>query len=176
MYYLEIMVYGLRFILAPIHELGHVVFGWLSLNPTKIVAWNKASALRDGWFMSLGGMVFEFLAVFLIAYFVGKKTKYIYLYTIAFTMVILAACNFQSDRNGYGPLMLVIWYIIGFASLAWQVIYLIRGISWQETKRLGQQGTQRTRQAIGGAICFLEAIPTPSQALHRVLVKVKGQK
>lgn len=122
---LESICYFFRFIFTPIHEIGHFIFGWLSFNPTIIVAWDEVGVMRDGWVVSFGGMFTEIVFFFLVAYFIGKRTRFIYPWTIAMTGISLLSIWFQTDQEGHGALMPLLWYISGIASIVWQ-IFLIR--------------------------------------------------
>jgi hypothetical protein len=102
-------------ITAPIHELGHMLFGWLTLNPTKIASWNSAHASRDGFIMSLGGYLFEIIfgagLVFLL-----RRQKFVYAVGLIQIAAALYATSYQGDfPDGSGELLAarIIWTISG---------------------------------------------------------------
>jgi hypothetical protein len=61
--------------ISPIHELGHVVFGWLSFNPTFITGWAEASTLRDEFIVSVGGVLGEELFLVWISEMLAWKAR-----------------------------------------------------------------------------------------------------
>ena len=100
---------------APIHELGHVIFGWLTLNPTVIAGWNLAAASRDGFIMSLGGYLFEIIfgagLVFCL-----RRYKFVYAVGIIHIASALYATSYQGDfPDGSGELFAarIIWSLAG---------------------------------------------------------------
>jgi len=91
----EVMgIYGA--ITAPIHELGHVIFGWLTLNPTSIAGWNLASASRDGFIMSLGGYLFEIIFGAALVWFLRRNW---FAYPVGTVQIAAAlyATSYQAD-------------------------------------------------------------------------------
>jgi len=125
--FLDTFVHAIGFMFAPIHELGHVIFGWLTLNPTFIISWNQAESMivTHPWLMLFGGVFTELVFYWLVAFFVGKKTRFIYPWTLALTLINLMSIWFQTDQDGYGPLMPALWYATGVISIVWQ-IYLLK--------------------------------------------------
>jgi hypothetical protein len=100
---------------APIHELGHVIFGWLTLNPTVIAGWNLAMSSREGFIMSLGGYLFEIIFGAGLVFFL-RRYKFVYAVGIFHIASALYATSYQGDfPDGSGELFAarIIWSLAG---------------------------------------------------------------
>jgi hypothetical protein len=57
----------LSMVWAPFHEAGHILFGWISLNPTIPTGWNEVRSINDTFFMSIGGGFGEFAGIAIVS-------------------------------------------------------------------------------------------------------------
>jgi hypothetical protein len=103
-------------VLAPFHEIGHVVFGWITLNPTVIIKWNMVSASRDSIFMSMGGYIGEFAAVIALAEILDRKAWKAWPWCVTPLFVMSwRSIAWQEDVTGFGDrnMAYLIWYLCG---------------------------------------------------------------
>lgn len=97
---------------APIHEIGHVIFGWISLNPAMIVEWNRVVAIRYGFTIQIGGYLFESIFAAGLSYRFRRKL-WIHPITIWHVTSMFYGLTWQSDFPwpAVGPLL--IWRLAG---------------------------------------------------------------
>jgi len=102
-------------IISPIHELGHVIFGWLSFNPTIITGWASAASMRSGFFVQIGGYLFEFIAFVLLVYALRYKW-WVYPIGLISITAVLYSLSAQADfpLPATGPML--IWWLSGILS------------------------------------------------------------
>ena len=110
----------IRNLWSPVHELGHVVFGWLSFNPTIIVSWGMSGSMFDTWPVSMGGTIFELMFfVFLTELSLRKfHIGWAWLYTIPLCLVVILSMGFQSDLDGRFWIYYV-WLVAAIASIVY---------------------------------------------------------
>jgi hypothetical protein len=112
---------------APIHELGHVIFGWLSLNPAMITGWNETTAMRYGFFIQIGGYLFDAIFPALISYRF-RKYPIIHIFTTFHVVTMFYSIQYQGDfkTNTTGPM--IIWVLGGVLALVVILYSLIDGL------------------------------------------------
>jgi len=110
----------IRHLWSPVHELGHVVFGWLSFNPTIILGWGMSGSMFDTWPVKMGGTIFELLFfVFLTELSLRKlHIGWAWLYTIPCCLVVILGMGFQSDLDGRFW-MYYVWLVAAIASIVY---------------------------------------------------------
>jgi len=130
---------------APIHELGHVIFGWLSFNPTFIQKWDQSGSVRTGFMMSLGGYLFEIIVGAALAYML-RKHKWIYPVAMIQVASALYATRYRSDLAG-SRVAEAIWYLSGFVAF---MVILISAIKAGEERdeRTKRDNIERTRRLL----------------------------
>jgi hypothetical protein len=129
-------------ITAPIHELGHVIFGWLSFNPTSIVAWNYVASNRYGFTVQIGGYLFEAIVGAVLAW---KLRRYLWVYPVAIIQVssMLYCINYQGDFiDSTAPGAMLIWRLSGVLAY---IVILYSFIASREEKRLGIHSKTRPK-------------------------------
>jgi hypothetical protein len=100
---------------SPLHELGHVIFGWLSFNPTIITGWNSAASMRDGFFVAIGGYTTQIMAPVLLLYFL-RRQWWFYPIVILNTTAALYSLQYQGDFPTNATGALLIWWLCGVLS------------------------------------------------------------
>ena len=112
---------------APIHELGHVIFGWLSFNPAIITGWAETTALRYGFFIQIGGYLFDAILPALISYRFRRHTI-IHIFTSFHVVTMFYCIPYQGDfpEPATGPM--IIWVLGGILSLVVILYSLIAGL------------------------------------------------
>ena len=97
---------------SPLHELGHVIFGWLSFNPTIITGWNSAASMRDGFIVGIGGYITQILAPVLLLHFL-RRQWWLYPLVIFNTTAALYSLQYQGDFPTNATGALLIWWLCG---------------------------------------------------------------
>jgi hypothetical protein len=118
---------------APIHELGHVIFGWLSFNPTIIIGWNYVASNRYGFTVQIGGYLFEAIVGAVLAW---KLRRYLWVYPVAIIQVssMLHCINYQEDFiDSTAPGAMLIWRLSGVLAY---IVILYSFVASREEKRL----------------------------------------
>ena len=112
---------------APIHEIGHVIFGWLSFNPAMITSWNETTALRYGFFIQIGGYLFDAILPALLSYRF-RKYPFIHIFTSFHIISMFYCLPYQDDFkiNTTGPML--IWVLGGVLALVVILYSLIAGL------------------------------------------------
>ena len=142
---------------APLHELGHVVFGWLSFNPTIIAGWALCYQARDGFIGSIGGAVGGFLGVVAISelYLRVKPIRRLWPVALFMWLVDFTALPFviQGDFPWLSDFTLPLT-IARIAGLGCLIIMVLRRLEWLEfpkvSRRLGKssrKGTPSSRRS-----------------------------
>jgi len=121
---LESLLYLIGFFFAPVHELGHVIFGWLSFNPTVILGWALARSYRDGFMVAFGGVFTELVFFAGMSEWLGRKSLAIYPWCLSLAAIVMMSIPFQTDQYGYEPLMPILWYITGVLCLLFMLVRL----------------------------------------------------
>ena len=128
-------IWGIIF--APIHELGHIVFGWLSFNPTIPVAWNEVASMRDGFIQSLGGVAGAFIFPVLLLYRFRAK-KWLYIPVAIHILETFWSIRFQIDLQPFRALEAVgimLWVVIGAAAVVAYVGILVKSREEEQERR-----------------------------------------
>jgi len=102
-------------LLSPVHELGHVIFGWLSFNPTIITGWNSAASMRPGFMVQIGGYLFEFIAFTLLVYALRRRW-WVYPVSLFSITSVLYSLQAQGDFPGPATGPMLIWWLAGVLS------------------------------------------------------------
>lgn len=117
-------------LLAPAHELGHSIAGWLTFNPAIPVAWNETAFLGryPGFFPILAGQLGEFVFLaWLFRFLIHQATKGtktgLFLSRLWPIVPILwissmASIAHQEDVNFVGEAGQAIWTLAGILTLA----------------------------------------------------------
>ena len=130
-----LIVWG--FIQAPIHEIGHMIFGWLSFNPTCIIGWTEAAVTRDGFIVGIGGYITSFMAAPLFAW---KLRRHWWAYAVAaiqvastFYYLPYQADFVQGTTEAAGAM--VVWSLCGVLSVVGIVMAMVKAIEEHDTMR-----------------------------------------
>lgn len=93
------------FLNTPMHEIGHIIFGWLSLNPTFPGGWDYVYSMRDGLIGTLGGSWGEYLTYLVLVETVGRRWTWTNMYWAAgiiytlFTAMFYVGVDFASHEE-----------------------------------------------------------------------------
>jgi hypothetical protein len=112
---------------APIHEMGHVIFGWLSFNPAMITGWNETTAMRYGFFIQIGGYLFDAILPAVLSYRF-RRYPIIHIFTAFHVVSMFFSIQYQGDfkTNTTGPM--IIWVLGGVLALVVILYSLIDGL------------------------------------------------
>jgi hypothetical protein len=112
---------------APIHELGHMIFGWLSFNPAMITSWNETTAMRYGFMIQIGGYLFDAIFPALLSYRF-RRHPWVHAFTTFHVVTMFYSIPYQGDfkTNTTGPML--IWVLGGILSLVVILYSLIAGL------------------------------------------------
>lgn len=112
---------------APIHELGHVIFGWLSFNPAMITSWNETTALRYGFFIQIGGYLFDAILPAILSYRF-RRHPWVHALTTFHVVSMFYSIQYQGDFPRPAPGPMLIWVLGGILSLVVILYSLIAGL------------------------------------------------
>lgn len=107
------------FFTSPIHELGHVIFGFLSFNPTRIIGWGLSRPDHEGFIMAVGGYLLEIAAAGVLGEIFNRKAKKAWFISMLVLVYAFWSLAWQTDvlESDWGKIGLVaaqvLWY--GFA-------------------------------------------------------------
>jgi hypothetical protein len=134
---------------SPLHELGHVVFGWLTLNPAFVTGWTETSSLFPfNYLMKIGGGMGEFIGIALIYMAMLKwLPTIIWLRVIPYFMWICSFLHVPAiiwsdlphDQLRDGKKVMFIFAVLSIIfmmvwRIRWQVLHRVAGATWLERR------------------------------------------
>lgn len=143
---LLVLVSRPSYLIAPAHEIGHAIAGWLTFNPAFPLSWNTCGFLRTpGFFPILAGLLGEFIfEAWLFRALVRQATKgtargmaISKFWPIAPILVLssLASIPIQEDVLFVGEAGRAIWTLAGILALVSMPLFVAKERRKQDARR-----------------------------------------